>query len=1230
MSRITQADFEKLLRERILLLDGGMGTMIQAFELGREDYHAGAFADHDHELKGDSDLISLTRPDVLREIHDAYLRAGSDIIETNTFGATSVAQADYGLEAHVREMNLQSARIAREAADAFTADNPDRPRFVAGALGPTNKQLSMSPDVNDPAYRVMTFEQMKDAYVEQVEGLIDGGVDLLLVETIFDTLVAKAALYAILEVFDARNERLPIMISGTLSDASGRTLSGQTTEAFWLSMKHVRPMSIGLNCGLGATEMRPYVEGLSRVAPTFVTAYPNAGLPNAMGEYDEAPEVTARLLRGFADEGLSNVVGGCCGTGAKHIAAIAEALEGASPRVPPEPRPFAEYSGLEPLVIRPDSNFQMIGERTNVAGSRKFLRLIKEDQFAEALGVALDQVRGGANVLDVNMDEGLLDSERCMTTFLNLIASEPEIARLPIMIDSSKFSVIEAGLRCTQGKSVVNSISLKEGEGPFLEQARRIQRYGAAVVVMAFDETGQADTIERKVEICKRAYDLLVEQADYDPHDIIFDPNVLAIATGMEEHDDYAVNFIEATRQIKQQCPGALVSGGISNLSFSFRGNNVVREAMNAAFLYHAIEAGLDMGIVNAGQLEVYDEIKPELRDHIEDVLFNRRPDATERLIALADKYKGKGKKREVDLSWREGTVEARISHAMVQGIGDYIVDDVAEALEKYGRPLTVIEGPMMDGMKVVGDLFGAGKMFLPQVVKSARVMKQGVAYLTPFMEKEQEEGGSSSQGKIVMATVKGDVHDIGKNIVAVVLRCNNYEVIDLGVMVPTDKILQTAAEEGAHMVGLSGLITPSLDEMVAVAREMERRELDLPLLIGGATTSRQHTAVKIAPTYQRPTVHVLDASRVVGVVGDLMDPARRRKLDVDNREDQERLRALHGRKQAAPAFTFEEACARGDDLDFGPEQVPTPEFTGRRTIEAHSLSEIAEYIDWTFFFHAWELRGKYPDVLEHPTRGAAARELLEDASRLLREIIDEGAVTANAVYGFWPAARVDQSIVVHGEGGGELARFHMLRQQQRRDDDGVCKSLADFVATPEAQQQHGVRDHIGAFAVTAGIGIEEVVTRYEAKHDDYHAIMAKALADRLAEAFAELLHRRVSAEWGYGQGESLANEELIAEKYRGIRPALGYPACPDHSEKTTLFQLLGARELGIDLTDGYAMTPAASVSGLYFAHPRARYFTVGQLQRDQLEAYAAARGIALSEAEKLLAPNLGYDPAAC
>jgi 5-methyltetrahydrofolate--homocysteine methyltransferase len=1215
---------ERLLRERILILDGAMGTMVQARSLGREDFHAGRFKDHDHELKGDNELICLTRPDVVRDIHHAYLAAGSDIIETNTFNANAISQSDYGLSHLVKELNAEAVRLAREAAAEWTRKTPHKPRFVAGAIGPTNKQLSMSPDVNDPAFRVMTFDQIKDVYVEQTRVLIDSGADLLLVETIFDTLVAKAALFAILEVFEEKSIELPIMISGTISDQSGRTLSGQLVDAFYLSIEHSKPLTVGLNCGLGATGMRPYVEELANFAPAYVAVYPNAGLPNAFGQYDEEPEDTAKLLREYTESGLVNVVGGCCGTTDRHIRAVAEALEGAPPRKPPQRKPYAMFSGLESLIIREDSNFQMIGERTNVSGSRKFLRLVKEEKYSEALEVALDQVRGGANILDVNMDEALLESERCMTTFLNLVATEPEVARLPIMIDSSKWSVLEAGLKCTQGKSIVNSISLKEGEGAFLAQAKRIQRYGAGVVVMAFDEQGQADTVARKVEICERAYKLLTEKLAFNPYDIIFDPNVLAIATGIKEHDEYAINFVEATKLIKQRCPGARISGGISNLSFSFRGNDAVREAMNAAFLYHAIKAGLDMGIVNAGQLVVYEDIEPELREHIEDVLWNRRPDATERLVELADRYKGAGKKREHDLSWREQPVSKRIEHALVHGVTDFIVADVAEALEQLKRPLSVIEGPMMDGMKVVGDLFGAGKMFLPQVVKSARVMKQGVAYLTPFMEAEQAETGARSQGKIVLATVKGDVHDIGKNIVAVVLRCNNYEVVDLGVMVPADKILKTAIDEGAQIVGLSGLITPSLDEMVHVAKEMERREFDLPLLIGGATTSRAHTAVKIAPSYQRPIVHVLDASRVVGVVSDLLDSGCKRELDRKNREDQERLRALHGRKRSAPSYSYAEARARRFQPAFGREQLATPAFTGRRMLEAYPLAEIAEYIDWTFFFHAWELRGKYPDLLQHPTRGQAARELFADAKQLLQRIIDERLLVANAVYGFWPAVSEGDTVVLYADAkkSREVARFPMLRQQEQRGD-GPSLSLADFVLPAE----RGGIDYVGAFAVTAGLGADALARQFEAKNDDYSAIMSKALADRLAEAFAELLHKRARAEWGYGEAEQLDNDDLIAERYRGIRPAFGYPACPDHSAKTTLFSLLEAPAAGLELTEGFSMLPAASVSGLYFAHPDARYFMVGPIQRDQVEAYAAAKGVSLAQVERWLGPNLGYEP---
>ena len=1220
----TRKQLEDIMKQRILVLDGAMGTMLQEYKLTRDDYHRGVFEHHGKELKGDSDLLVLTRPDVISAIHNAYLDAGADIIETNTFGATRVAQGDYGLEAHVRDMNLTAARLAREAVDACMKRDPSKPRFVAGALGPTNKQLSMSPDVNNPAYRSTTFDEMAQSYAEQVHALIEGGADVLLIETIFDTLVAKAAIFACLQVFDERGVELPIMVSGTLSDASGRILSGQTVQAFWYSVRHARPVAVGLNCGLGATQMRVYIEELSRLCDAPIICYPNAGLPNAMAEYDELPEVTSKLLGEFAQSGLLNIVGGCCGTTAAHIAQIAKAVSTLAPRVPATDQPrYTRLSGLEGLTIRPESNFQMIGERTNVAGSRKFLRLIREDKYSEALEVALDQVRGGANILDVNMDEGMLDSLQCMTNFLNLIATEPEIARLPIMIDSSKWSVIEAGLKCTQGKSVVNSISLKEGEEAFIEHARKIQRYGAAVVVMAFDEVGQADTAARKVEICERAYKLLTDKLDFDPTDIIFDPNVLAVATGMAEHNHYAVDFIEATREIKKRCPGVHVSGGISNLSFSFRGNDIVREAMNAAFLYHAIAAGLDMGIVNAGQLAVYEEIDPTLLQYVEDVLLDRRPDATERLVEFADTVKGEGKKRTVDLSWREGTVQERIVHAMVKGISEYIVEDVKEANAQYERPLHVIEGPMMDGMKVVGELFGAGKMFLPQVVKSARVMKEGVAYLTPLMEQDLE--GGSTQGKVVIATVKGDVHDIGKNIVAVVLRCNNYEVIDLGVMVPADRILDTAAQERADVIGLSGLITPSLDEMVTVARELERREMTTPLLIGGATTSRQHTAVKIAPVYQEPTVHVLDASRVVGVVSDLLDPTRRLQLDMENRKAQQQLRVLHARKRAAPSFTFEEACQRGLAIDWKAEDLPTPEFLGRRSLEHFPLRDIAAFIDWTFFFHAWGLRGKYPDLLDHPERGQAARELFVEAKALLGKLVEDDRLVASAVYGFWPAARVGEDIVLYEDASRarEVARFHNLRQQQKREEDQTCLSLADFVAPLEA----GVLDHVGAFAVTTGIGAEAIAVEYEGKNDDYSAIMVKALADRLAEAFAELLHKRAREEWGYGKGENLDNDALIAERYRGIRPAFGYPACPDHSEKRTLFELLDAKEIGMGLTEHCAMTPAASVSGLYFAHPQARYFMVGPVGRDQVENYAQAKGISIAEAERWLAANLAYEP---
>ena len=1213
-----------LLRQRIVLLDGGMGTMVQRHGLAEADFRGARFADHPCDLQGNNDLLVLTRPDVIRGIHDAYLAAGSDCIETNTFNAQRISQADYQLESICYELNVAAARVAREAADAWTARTPDQPRFVLGAIGPLNKTLSLSPDVNDPAFRALTFAEARDAYAEQVRGLVDGGVDALLVETIFDTLNAKAALIAIEQVFAETGRRLPVMLSVTITDKSGRTLSGQTVEAFWISVAHARPLSVGINCALGAEDMRPYIEELSRIADVFISCYPNAGLPNAFGGYDETPEQMAGLLAEFARAGWLNLAGGCCGTTPEHIAAIREALRGVPPRAIPAVERLPRWSGLEPFVVRPDSNFVMVGERTNVTGSKKFARLILAGDYQGALEVALDQVRGGANVLDVNMDEAMLDSEQAMATFLKLIASEPEIARIPVMVDSSKWSVIEAGLQCLQGKSIVNSISLKEGEADFLEKARKVRSYGAAVVVMAFDEQGQADTVERKVSICQRAYRLLTEQAGFDPTDIIFDPNVFAVATGIEEHDQYAMAFIEATRRIKATCPGALVSGGVSNLSFSFRGNDVVREAMHSVFLYHAIRAGMDMGIVNAGQLVVYEDIPKELLEHVEDVLFARRPDATERLVELAARVKGKGKQREVDLSWRNAPVEERLVHALVHGVVDWIEQDAEEARQKLGRPLHVIEGPLMDGMSVVGDLFGAGKMFLPQVVKSARAMKRAVAYLTPFMEQEKTEARSA--GKVVMATVKGDVHDIGKNIVGVVLGCNGYQVIDLGVMVPADRILDTAVAEGADAIGLSGLITPSLDEMVRVGQEMERRGLRLPLLIGGATTSRQHTAVKIAPVYSGPTVHVLDASRAVGVVASLLDPQARDEFVARTRAEQEKLRRAHAPSGARALVPFAEACRRGAKLAFGPEQVARPDRWGRQVVEV-DLRELVEWIDWTFFFHAWELPGKYPQILDHPEKGPAARELFANGRALLERIVGERALTARAVYGIWPANRVGEDVVLWSDEARsrELARFPMLRQQRQPagSDDKPLLSLADFVAPLES----GVLDSVGAFAVTAGIGAEELARRFERENDDYSAILVKALADRLAEALAEWLHARVRREWGYGRDEKLSLEDLIAERYRGIRPAFGYPACPDHTEKRRLFALLDAPAIGISLSESCAMLPAASVSGMYFAHPDARYFTVGRIGRDQVEDYAARKGMTVAEVERWLAPNLGYEP---
>ncbi|MBJ18659.1 MAG: methionine synthase [Deltaproteobacteria bacterium] len=1216
------AELNRQLSNRILVLDGAMGSMIQGFGLEEDDFRGESFVDHPSQLKGDNELLSLTRPDVIRQIHDDFFAAGADIIETNTFGSNTISQADYALEHTARELNLASARIAREAATEWTARDPARPRFVAGSVGPTPKTLSISSDVDDPSARSLTFEALRAAYAEQVEALIEGDVDLLLVETIFDTLNAKAALVAIDEVFETTGIRLPIMISVAITDASARTLSGQTVDAFWRSVAHAEPLSVGVNCSLGATDMRPHVAELAQIANCLVSSYPNAGLPNAFGEYDEEAATTGELIGEFARSGLVNIVGGCCGTTPDHIRAIADAVAGVAPRpIPALDERVTYYAGLETLVIRADSNFQMIGERTNVTGSARFRRLIEADDYDNALEVALDQVRGGANLLDVNMDEGMLDSEAAMTRFLNLVATEPEVSRIPIMIDSSRWSVIEAGLRCVQGKAVVNSISLKEGEDDFLAKARLIRRFGAGVVVMAFDEQGQADTTERKTQICERSYQLLVQRAGFPPEDIIFDPNILAIATGIEEHADYAKNFMQASRLIKERCPGVHISGGVSNLSFSFRGNNRVREAIHAAFLYHATQAGMDMGIVNAGQLELYEDIPKDLREHVEDILFNRREDATERMVEFAANVKGAGKKREIDLSWREATVEQRLSHALVHGIVDFIDEDTEAARRKLGKPIDVIEGPLMDGMRTVGDLFGAGKMFLPQVVKSARSMKKAVAYLEPYLEEEKVAG--SARGKIVLATVKGDVHDIGKNIVGVVLGCNNYEVIDLGVMVPTDKILDRAIEESADLLGLSGLITPSLDEMASVAKEMERRGMTIPLLIGGATTSRQHTAVKIAPDHTQPVVHVLDASRSVNVVSDLLSDDRRAEFVAANRDEQEKLRAIYEGRKEKSLLSIGDARANAAPIEFSSAETSRPSFLGRRIVDDITAADLAPLIDWTFFFSAWDLKGRFPKILDDPKRGEAARELYEHGCELLDEIIARRSLNPRAVYGFWPARRENDDIVLYAKEdlAAEVARFPMLRQQSLVAGDKPNRSLCDFIAPHDA----GVPDYIGAFALTSGVEADNLAARYQKDHDDYRSIMVKALADRLAEAFAEFLHMRARKDWGYGADENLSNDDLIAERYRGIRPAFGYPACPDHLPKRALFRLLDAPEVGIRLTENCAMNPAASVSGLYFGHPEARYFSVGRLGRDQIEDYAARMGIAPEEAGRWLASNLGY-----
>ncbi len=1225
-------ELHKLLQERILILDGAMGTMIQSYHLEENDYRGERFTEHPSDLKGNNDLLSLTRPDIIKSIHKAYFDAGADIVETNTFNSTSIAMADYQMEPLVYELNKQGAALAREVANEFQILTPDKPRFVAGVLGPTNRTCSISPDVNNPGFRNVSYQELVESYTEALKGLIDGGADIILVETIFDTLNAKAALFAIDQFYDEHSINLPIMISGTITDASGRTLTGQTTEAFWNSVRHSKPLTIGLNCALGPKDLRQYIEELSSFSDTFVSAHPNAGLPNEFGEYDLDPEPMSEHIREWASSGLLNIVGGCCGTSPAHIKAIAEAVSDIKPRKIPSVDKVQRLSGLEPFNITSDTNFVNVGERTNVAGSPKFLRLIKEEQDLEAaLEVARQQVENGAQVIDICMDEGMLESEKLMAEFLNLIASEPDISRVPIMIDSSKWTVIEAGLRCVQGKGIVNSISLKEGEDKFLQQAKLVKRYGAAVVVMAFDETGQADTTERRFEVCKRSYDLLVEKVGFAPEDIIFDPNILTVATGMEEHNNYAVSFFEATKLIKDNLQSALVSGGLSNVSFSFRGNNPVREAMHAAFLYHAIKAGMDMGIINAGQLGIYDEIPKDLLEYIEDVLLNRRDDATDRLVEFAETVKiGDAKEKKTDLAWRETPVQERLTHALVKGIADYIEEDTEEARQQFDKPLEVIEGPLMDGMNVVGDLFGAGKMFLPQVVKSARVMKKAVAYLIPYIEAEKKRTGDtgSSKGKIIMATVKGDVHDIGKNIVSVVLQCNNFEVIDLGVMVPAQKILDAAKEENVDIIGLSGLITPSLDEMVHVAKEMQRQGFTLPLMIGGATTSRAHTAVKIDQNYDQPVVHVKDASRAVGVSTKLVSNDLRPAFANEIKEEYDTLRERHKGKQAKINWlTLAAARDNRFEPDWDNYTPPAPKEIGVHVLTDYPLIDLAEYIDWTPFFVAWELAGKYPRILDDKIVGKEATKLFNDAQQMLKQIIDEKWFSANGVYGLFQANTVNDDIEVYSnESRTELlTTFHSLRQQTQKPPGQANYALADFVAPKSS----GKYDYIGVFAVACGFGMENRVKQFEAEHNDYHGIMLKALADRFAEAFAECLHVRIRKEfWGYANNESLDNEALIDEKYQGIRPAPGYPACPDHTEKSLIWSLMDVeKNTGISLTESHAMYPAAAVSGLYFSHPNSRYFGLGKINRDQVKDYALRKKMESSEVEKWLSPNLGYDP---
>jgi 5-methyltetrahydrofolate--homocysteine methyltransferase len=1226
-------NLNEAIKQRILILDGAMGTMIQSYKLQEADYRGERFANYHMDIAGNNDLLSITKPNVIREIQQAYLDAGADILETNTFNATRISMADYDMEDLARELNVASARLARELCDEMTAKNPAKPRFVAGVLGPTSRTCSISPDVNDPSKRNVTFDQLVENYLESIDGLVEGGADILLIETIFDTLNAKAAVFAVKKYFDDHGFELPIMISGTITDASGRTLSGQTTEAFYNSLAHAKPLSIGLNCALGAKELRQYVQEMSRVANCYVSAHPNAGLPNEFGEYDQTAEEMCAIVEEFAASGFLNIIGGCCGTSPAHIRAIANAAAKYPPRQIPEIEPACRLSGLEPFNITKDSLFVNVGERCNVTGSARFKKLIVEEDYSTALEVALEQVENGAQIIDINMDEGMLDAEKAMVKFLNLIAGEPDISRVPIMVDSSKWEIIEAGLKCIQGKPIVNSISLKEGEEEFLHKAKLCMRYGAAVVVMAFDEQGQADTVARKKEICERSYRILVDKLNFPPEDIIFDPNIFAVATGIEEHNNYAVDFIEATRWIRANLPHAGISGGVSNVSFSFRGNNPVREAIHSVFLYHAIKAGMNMGIVNASQLAVYDDLPKELKDKVEDVILNRHSGGTEAMLDIAEKYRGDGATGEVkeDAEWRSLPIAKRIEHSLVKGISLHIEADTEEARQHYPRPLDVIEGPLMDGMNVVGDLFGAGKMFLPQVVKSARVMKQSVAYLQPFIEAEKTEA-SKPNGKILMATVKGDVHDIGKNIVGVVLQCNNFEVVDLGVMVPCDKIIDTAIEQNCDIIGLSGLITPSLDEMVFVAREMERRGINKPLMIGGATTSKAHTAVKIDPAFKlNQVVYVADASRAVGVASTLLSDDLRPPFVEKLKTEYEEVRVRNAnRKPRGTVRTYPEAIAKGLKLDWDNYTPPTPAFTGIKVLENYDLNTLVEYIDWTPFFISWDLAGKYPRILEDEIVGAAARDLFKDAQAMLRKLINEKLISANGVIGFWPANTINHDdIAVYDADGKQINTLHHIRQQHLKQgmESKPHYSLADFIAPKET----GKQDYIGGFAVTAGIGAEELAKEYQNAGDDYNSIMVKALADRLAEAFAEHLHQRVRKEfWGYDREETLTNEDLIGEKYKGIRPAPGYPACPDHTEKTQLFDLLKATDnTGIVMTEHFAMLPTAAVSGWYFSHPQAEYFNTGKIEKDQVESLAERKGVSVQEIERWMSPVLAYEPGA-